>query len=223
MMCVKMESEAVRFVSDRFEWASLTKRVGALYHRWEWAEQSRQRVVRQLPLIPIQTAYLRIWIIDSMVVCPLIGIGDTWYNAPRAQPMVVAGEPVDPVAALELAADVEGTDIVYVDDSAQVSAISSVVDDLIARADDHRERRSLAPVDVTDMIDRLTFADEGARDRWIEAVAWTWRAGWDARLVEYRADRDPIGWVVDVHHLDTVSTVAAAAVDGEVLEWTSPR
>lgn len=218
-----MEVEDVRFVSDRYEWASLTKQVPSLYHQWEWAEQSRRRIVRELPTLPIDSAYLRIWAGDTLIGCPVVQIDDVWFNAPRALPMCLLGEPLPAAALAEWAADDDGCILIVVDDSPQIADIHATRWLLECDADDLRSRRSLAPIDIKTMLTRLSFESEHARDTWVEAVGWVWRAGWNARLIEYRRNDEPIGWSVEVEHTDSVTVLAAAHVEMIVADWTSPR
>lgn len=214
-----MEVEAVRFVSDRFEWSSMTNDA-ALYHRWEWSEQSRRRVARQLPTTTVGAAYLRIWVHDTMITCPVILIGDIWYNTPRAQPMTVVGDPISPADVID---DLD-VDVVIVDDTAQLTAITTIAERLTDHADETRSRRSVTAAETATMRSRLAFADAESGDTWFEGVEWIWRTGWDARLIEYRRCRQPIGWTVEVSHKNAAATVVAAAhVDEVVPAWTSPR
>src|SRR6056297_3067448 len=96
-----MKVEAARFVTDRYEWASLAQRAPSIYHRWEWSEQSRRRVAHLLPHLTVTTAYLRVWAADTLVACPVLSIDDIWYNIPRSEPLVLDGGPVDPLRVID--------------------------------------------------------------------------------------------------------------------------
>lgn len=215
-----MEVEAVRFVSHPFEWSSITNRVSSVYHQWGWAEQSRRRVARIIS--DVDVAYLRVWSHDSLVTCPLILIDDVWFNVPRSQPLVLDGPPVDPIAVIESAADIENVDIELVNDCDQIAELRQLAWQLAHDADDVRSRRSFAPADVQAMSAVLNFASDEAAEAWFEAVGWVWRSGFDARLVEYRRNDEVIGWTIDVDYGD-IATVAAGHVEWVVADWTSPR
>lgn len=214
-----MEVEAVRFVDDRFEWSSLTKETPSIYHLWEWSEQSRRRVQRQLPTRTVDSAYLRIWVHDSMIGCPVIHIDGIWYNTPRSSPLTLVGEPIDPFAVFDALDD----DVFLIDDSEQIDSIAALSAQLGADADSTRSRRSIAPSDIEAMRRQLVFPSADASEIWFEGVEWAWRTGWDTTLVEYRRAETIIGWTVEVHRQGAPAVVAAARCDQIVPEWTSPR
>mgnify|MGYP001552974099 CR=1 FL=1 len=218
-----MKVEAARYVADRYEWASLSKRAPSVYHRWEWSEQSRRRVAHLLPHLDVDTCYLRVWADDSLVCLPLLGIDDIWYNVPRSVPLVIDGPSVDPEFVINEAAEDDGTDIVIIDDSEQLSALEALEWALNRDADDHRTRQALIPRDVDEMRVRLRFADDETADTWYEAITWVDRSGLTARFIEYRRNDEPIGWGIYVEHLGELVLLAAAHVDHEVPPWTSQR
>lgn len=218
-----MKLETVRFVSDRYEWASLAQRAPSVYHRWEWTEQSRRRVAHLLPHMTIETAYMRVWEADTLAACPVILIDDMWYNTPRAAPLIIEGGPADPDRIIEQAAEEENVDLILVDDSDQIEALEALRWELEADCDDHRSRRALIPADVEAMRARLTFESVEARDMWFDGIQWACRSGFDIHIVEYRRNGEPIGWDVTAVHLHEPTVLAAAHVEQLVPAWTSPR
>ncbi len=219
-----MKVEAARYVGDRYEWASLSKRSPSVYHRWEWSEQSRRRVAHLLPHLTINICYLRVWADTSLVAMPMMMIDeDIWVNVPRSAPLVIDGPAVDPLAVVNEAADDDGADIVFIDDSEQLSTIEALEHELNRDADDSRTRQGLIPRDVEEMRIRLRFTDDDAAERWFEAIQWVDRSGLKARFVEFRRNDEPIGWAVYVEHLNELTPLAAAHVNYDVPEWTSPR
>lgn len=218
-----MKLETVRFVSDRYEWASLVQRAPSVYHRWEWSEQSRRRVAHLLPHMTVETAYLRVWDHDTLAACPLILIDDTWFNTPRAAPLIIEGGPADPDRIIEQAAEDENIDLILVDDTDQVDALEALRWELSADCDDYRSRRALIPADVEIMRARLTFESIEARDLWFDGIQWACRSGLEVQLVEYRRNGEPIGWDLTALHLHEPTVLAAAHVEQIVPAWTSPR
>ena len=219
-----MKVEAARYVADRYEWASLSKRSPSVYHRWEWSEQSRRRVARLLPHLDIDICYLRVWADDSLVAMPMLMIDEgIWFNTPRSTPLVIDGPPVDPFLVVDEAAEEDGADIVFIDDSEQIVTIEAVEHELERDADDSRTRQGLIPRDIEEMRLRLRFADDIDAEMWFEAIQWVDRSGLNARFIEFRRNDEPIGWAVYVEHLNDLTLLAAAHVDREVPPWTSPR
>lgn len=218
-----MKVEAARYVGDRYEWASLAKRSPSVYHRWEWSEQSRRRVAHLLPHLTVETAYLRVWADDTLVAVPLLGIDDIWYNVPRSTALVLDGPDLDPWAVVNEAAEDDGADIVFIDDTEQLQTNEALEWALNRDADDHRSRQALIPTDIDEMRLRLRFADDACCATWFEAITWVDRSGLAARFVEYRRNDEPIGWGVYVEHLGELTLLAAAHVEHEVPPWTSLR
>lgn len=220
---MKVKVEAVRFVSDRYEWSSIAQRAPEVYHRWEWSEQSRRRVAHLCPHLKIESAYLRVWSDDALVAMPILLIDDIWYNTPRSTPLVLSGEHVDPLAVIDEATEEYGDDVVFIDDSGQLELITGLEWRLNVDADDHRNRQSLIPADLAEMRLRLRFPDDTAADCWFDAIQWVDRSGLKAKFVEYRRNSEPIGWGIYVQHLDDLVCLAAAHVEFEVPTWTSER
>lgn len=218
-----MKVETVRFVSDRYEWASMTQRAPSVYHRWEWSEQSRRRVAHLMPHMKIDTAYMRVWDGDTLVAVPVILIDGTWFNVPRSAPLVLEGGPANPTTIIVEAADDENEDVVIVNDDNQIQALDALRWELAADADDYRRRRSIIPEDLHGMRARLTFDTVDACDMWFEGIEWAYRSGLDVTLIEYRRNDEPIGWELTVTHLGEPTVLAAAHVERPVEAWTSPR
>jgi len=218
-----MKVEEVRFVSDRYEWVSIACRAPSVYHRWEWAEQSRRRAAHLLPHLDVDVSYLRVWSGDTLVSCPMLMIDDVWFNVPRAVPLVVEGGPIDPIRVIMDAAS-EDFEIDLIDDSKQLDNIDAVEWELNADADDTRSRQALAPPDVAIMRHRLTFPTEFDADTWFDALKWVERSGLaDVWFVEFRRNDEPIGWHTHTTHLGETVVLAAAHVEHIVEPWTSQR
>lgn len=218
-----MRLEQVRFVSDRYEWASLAQRAPSVYHRWEWSEQSRRRVAHLVPHLTVASAYLRVWFADTLAACPVLLIDDIWFNSPRATPLIIEGGPADPVRILIRGADDSDEILVLIDDSDQTRTLDALHWELESDADDSRVRRALIPADVDAMRSRLMFESVESRDMWFEGVEWACRSGLEVRLVEYRRNGEPIGWDLTATHLHESTVLAAAHVEQIVPAWTSPR
>lgn len=218
-----MKVETARFVGDRYEWSSLARRAPSVYHRWEWSEQSRRRVTRFCPGVNVETAYLRVWHDEALIVCPILLIGDLWYNTPRAEPVLIQGAVDDAWQAIDEATEEYGELIIHRDDSEQLAEIQALEWQLNADADDQRNRQTLIPSDLDDMRFRLRFADDLTSELWFEAVQWLGRSGLDARFVEYRRNDEPIGWGIYAAHLGELTCLAAAHVEFEVPTWVSQR
>lgn len=217
-----MKVETVRFVSDRYEWASMTLRAPSVYHRWEWSEQSRRRVAHLNPHLTVDIAYLRVWDGDTLVACPVLMIDDVWYNSPRATPLVLDGGPADASRIIAYAVD-DNVDLVLIDDAEQTEALEALRWELNADADDYRRRRSIIPTDLHAMRARLSFESEDVCVIWFDGIEWAYRSGLDVTLTEYRRNDEPIGWELTVEHLGEPTVLAAAHVDRLVEAWTSLR
>lgn len=218
-----MKLETIRFVCDRYEWASIAQRAPSVYHRWEWSEQSRRRVAHLLPHLAVDVAYLRVWDDRTLVACPVILINDEWFNVPRAVPLVIEEGPADPDRVLLAAADSDDVDLTLVDDSEQLAALEALQWELAVDSDDYRNRASLIPADVAAMRSRLSFESADAQAMWFEGILWACRSGLDVKIVEYRRNQEPIGWTVMAVHLNEPVVLAAAHVEQIVPAWTSAR
>lgn len=223
-MC-DVKLQAGRFVTDRYEWTSLARSAPSVYHSWEWAEQSRRRVAHLVPHLAVSVSYFRLWVDDdALIAVPVLTIDGMHYNVPRSEPHVLEGGPVDDLFALiDDAADADGTDIEFVDDTEQLDIIRALEWDLQADADDYRARRTLADTDVAEMRSRLRFADDDTADCWFDAVKWVDRSGLDVSFVEYRRNDEPIGWAVYAVHNGDAEVLAAAHAEFHVPPWTSLR
>ena len=220
----RVKVETVRFIADRYEWAATARHARSVYHRWEWTEQSRRRVAFLFPRVKVASAYLRVWLGDTLVGCPVLSIDGIWFNTPRSTPLVIDGPGCDVHTAIAEAIEYTKDDVVIVDDTEQLRQLEAIRWELTIDSTDCRSRRSITPSDLTGMARALTFDTDTTGELWFDGIRWVSQSGWDIRLDEYRRNDEPIGWTITTPDpSEGVTVLAAAHVEQIVPPWTSLR
>lgn len=217
-----MATEPLRVITDRWEWASIAQLVPTVYHELSWTLASVDRLKDQYTL-PIAFGYARVWVDDTLIGCPLIRLGDRWFNTPRSAPLVLRGVKLNASAALSRAL-------------ARHPRFVKDGDFLLDLHSDHEllesiERTRLLLVTTTPRVRRYRAMSERelnaltAPPGWRAALRLTWRADWSTELhVHLDTDDNEHGYTVWAHRNGIApECIGALAVNQPALEWTVSR
>jgi hypothetical protein len=226
--------EPLRVVTDQWEWASIAKLVPTVYHEQSWTMASVTRIRAQTSL-PVSFGYARVWVAKTMVGCPLIRLGNRWFNTPRAAPLVLQGTNLNAAAALKRACSRSKDPIAarlrldghleLHDDQELVASIERTRLALDARTVHRRRYRAMSGREIDHMVRSLNWEDPYLAIEWAAAVRTCWRAGsWTTAVDVHHDDTgDTIGYTVWVSRPAGSECVAAAAVDEYAPAWTVSR
>lgn len=222
--------EAFRLVTDRWEWASLSQLVASVYHEPSWTEASVSRLRSQF-LGPVKFGYVRLWLgNDVLVGCPVIGLGDEWFNTPRARPEVISGTRLaNSVAVSRALKRVENRlDFVFYDDQPQLDEIDTVGAALETRTARTRKYRAVTNDDLRTIGRALTCSGD-CREAWLAGLQASMHAGsWATEVVQhFDADDAVVGWTVWAVRQGALGHIreclAVTAIDEITPAWTSVR
>ena len=226
--------EPLRMVTDQWEWASIAKLVPTVYHEQSWTLASVTRIRAQTSL-PVSFGYARVWVSETMVGCPLIRLGNRWFNTPRAAPLVLQGTHLNAAAALKRACARDGDPVAarlrlhkrleLHDDHELVAGIERVRLALDVRTASRRTYRAMSSREIGAMVRSLHWSDPYTAEEWDAAVRACWKAGsWTTAVDVHRDDAgDTIGYTVWVSRSAGSECVAAALVGENTLAWTVSR
>lgn len=223
-----MPTEPWRLVTDRWEWASISHLAPTVYHELSWTVASVARIRTQTSL-PVSFGYARVWVgADTLVGCPLIRLGERWFNTPRAVPLVLTGTHVSASAAIQRAMDrverLRGRLVLH-DDSSQVDEIERTRLALDVRTCDERTYRSMSNREIDTMVRSCRWNRRAVADEWSQALKAVWNAGsWTTEVhAHHDADGAVIGYTVWANRPPLVQCIAAATVGQRVPAWATVR
>jgi hypothetical protein len=207
-----------RLVIDQFEWSALARLAPSFTHEWSWAQLCAERIrVITFRKVDITPVYLRTWVGDDLVGCPLLLYGEPPARrvivVPRSSPAILTGD-TDPVAAVRAA--MPTVELVDDDVGAQIADLSDRLGEGTSRS------WSVSDRDMTTIADAVTWTSEHERNVWCRWVTRFWRAsGWNPELVAHRGDGAVVGWTIRTHRRVGVDTAMAVAVGEPAPPWMS--
>jgi hypothetical protein len=228
--------DTLRVVTDQWEWANIARLAPTVYHEQSWTLASVIRLRTQLS-VPISFGYVRVWAGDSLIGCPMIRVGDRWFNTPRAAPLVLVGPAVDPMVALADAKARQGRHpklrgkLELHDDTDVLRAIARTCATLEDRCVDTRRYRTMSGQEIDRMARSCRWASTADRAQWIAALKATWRAGcWVTEVHAHYDDAgEPIGYTVWVTRAfphdrgETTECIGAIATFARAPAWCVSR
>lgn len=210
-------------MTDRSEWSALARLAPSFTHEWSWAqvcaEQTRLLTFRR---VDVSTAYLRTWVDDHLIGCPVLTLGDDrprLLGLPRSRPALLSdpdGAP-DPLAAFSAA----HPDVELPDDP--VAAKVTTAWRTLNRRTTHTSRSwGLDPAQLLQIRCRVAWPTEGDSRAWLGILARVWRGYWTAELVTHRNAGAVVGWSVHLHRPERAAELVAVLIVGqEATPWMS--
>lgn len=184
-----------RRVTDRFEWASLARIVPTFTHEWPWAAQCAERLHQDIYCkAEVAVAYLRIWIDDTLIGCPIMTFGQHTVNVPRSTPRLLSADGIPGGNAAVQACGVELHDDAWIDER-----VEECHRRLTSQADRSSREWGITPDSQTSIGRLAAWPSDNDRHIWLASFNRVWRGPWSTSLTTHRSEGATIGWSGHVH------------------------